>query len=321
MSGERMTKSTTPQTPAAPKQPAPKAASGRSWAFLVFIFRLLLLGVGGGLAALIGVAIAQFFPAPPTQEPPFAEKVVQGSQSLLTQLKQLPQTWSHPQSPASPSPASSPNTPAASSPQAASPAPQSSPLSDAERQQLQNELTQLQTQLQTLTENSTEPLKDRVAAIQSRIQAIQQRLSSFTAAPGAATQNGAPLVAPAAASLLSGDNQLMVTLPSDALFGDDQRTLRPGTEPILDTITADLQRYPGATIQVGAHSDNQGSADSDRTRTFEQAKAIEQYLAGKLGNKYHWITVGYGHSRPVADSSSPINRQRNRRIEIAISPK
>lgn len=319
MSDKPMTKSTTPQTPAPSKQPSQKAASGRSWSFLVFIFRLLLLGVGGSLAAVIGVAIAQFFPAPYTQDPPFAEKMLQGSQALITQLKHFPQTWSSKPAPvASPTAIPAPSSPAAS----ASPSVPASPaVSDAERQQLQTELAQLQTQLQSLTENSTEPLKDRVGAIQQRIEAIQQRLSSFIASTPGSAQSSTPLVAPAATSTLSGESQLMVTLPSDALFTEDQKTLRPGTEAILDTIATDLQRYPGATIQVGAHTDNQGSADGDRTLSFEQAKTIEQYLMGKLGDKYHWITAGYGHSRPLTDDTSPINRQRNRRIEIVIAPK
>lgn len=321
-----MTQSSTPSTPPTPtKSRQRRSAASGLHALLVLIFRLLLLGVGGSLAALAGIAIAQFYPARQTSEPPLVEKVMQGSQSVMTQIRQLPERWSgQPASKESPSPSAAPNTPNstsqalpspdANSPNAGNPNASSPDANSAERQQLQNELTQLQAELQTLTQKSSEPLEERVQAIQKRIQTIQERLNAFTAPK---PPQETILVAPATST---AGNQLMVTLPSDALFGSDQQGLRSGSEGILNTIVADLQRYPKATIQVAAHTDNQGSAQSDRLRSYEQATAIKQYLSSKLGNDYRWITVGYGHSRPLADDSSPTNRQRNRRIEIVIQP-
>jgi peptidoglycan-associated lipoprotein len=301
-----MTNSPTTQTPEPTKRVAP-APSGFNWgrALFTLIVRLLLLGIGGTLAAAVGIAIAQLYPAQ-TQEPPLAEKLLQSSDSFLDNLKQLPQTWRG-QSPEA-APEASPPEPV---PQGtASP----SPMSDAERQQLQTELTQLQAELQTLTSASTEPLADRVQELQKRIQAIQERLSNF------ATASPETFVAPATSSTVNGKNQLMVTLPSDALFSGQETTLRPGTEAILNSILTDLQRYPEAAIQVGAHTDNQGSAEADRHRSLEQAKAVQQYLSTQLGD-VHWVTVGYGHNRPLVPEDSPENRQRNRRIEIVINPK
>jgi OOP family OmpA-OmpF porin len=304
-----MTKSSMTPTPDLPRQQIPRPSTNRGWFLLVLIFRLLLLGVGGSLAAVVGIAIAQLLPGQ-LQEPPLVEKAIQGSQSLLTELKQLPETWSG-------------KTPKAVAP-SATPSPQtvqSSPVSETERQQLQNELTQLQAELQTLTESSTKPMETRIQPIQKRIQTIQQRLNAFTAAPGAsASQTTEPVVAPATTSTLSGQTQLMVTLPSDALFSTDQKTLRPETKAILDSITGDLKQYSGATIRVGAHTDQQGSVEGDRVLSFEQAKTVEQYLSSKLGDDFHWTVVGYGHNQPLANDSAPVNRQRNRRIEIVIDP-
>lgn len=310
-----MTQSSTPSTPPAPQPPQPqrsiRSQPNRLHSFLVVVFRLLLLGVGGGLAALVGIAVAQFWPSRPTQDPPLVEKARQSVQSMVEQVQQLPQRWNSSPSPEAVSPSPSPT---AASP-SASPTP--APVSDTERQQLQTELTQLQAELQTLTQKTAQPLEDRVQALQQRIQAIQERLSSFTAT--AAAPAGSPTLVAPAATVTSG-NQLMVTLPSDALFEADQTTLRAGTEQILNAILTDLQRYPDATIQVAAHTDRQGDAERDRLRSYEQATLVKQYLASKLGDSYHWITVGYGHSRPLADDSSPINRQRNRRVEIVIDP-
>jgi outer membrane protein OmpA-like peptidoglycan-associated protein len=303
-----MTNSPTTRTPESTR-PVVAAPTRFNWgrALFTLIFRLLLLGIGGTLAAAVGIAIAQLYPAQ-TQEPPLAEKLLQSSDSFLDNLKQLPQTWRG-QTPEA--------TPAESQ---SAPAPQvtasSSPISDAERQQLQAELTQLQAELQTLTTTSTEPLADRVQELQKRIQAIQERLSNLATAPSSQT-----FVAPATSSTVNGEKQLMVTLPSDALFSGKETTLRPGTETILNSILTDLQRYPQAAIQVGAHTDNQGSAEADRHRSLEQAKAVQQYLSTQMDETIHWVTVGYGHNRPLVPEDSPENRQRNRRIEIVINPK
>jgi len=53
--------------------------------------------------------------------------------------------------------------------------------------------------------------------------------------------------------------------------------------------------------------------------SFARAEAVTRYLSNVLGEKYHWVAIGYGESRPSVDNSSDANRQRNRRIEVAIS--
>lgn len=303
-----MTKSPTTSTASQPLVSQPASFSwGR--AFFTLIFRLLLLGVGGSLAAAVGIAVAQLYPAQ-SQETPLIAKLIQSSESLVDSIKQMPQTWN-----GKPVESSSPQAQVSPTAPTVSPSVSVAPISENERQQLQTELTQLQAELQTLTSESKQPLADRVQEIQKRIQAIQERLSSFT------TTSDSPktFVAPATSSAAKGE-RLMVTLPSDALFGADQTTLQAGTEAILNNILTDLQRYPKAAIQVGAHTDNQGSAATDRSRSLEQAKAVQQYLSTQLDKQVHWVTVGYGHDRPLVLEDSPENRQRNRRIEIVIDP-
>ncbi len=271
-----------------PSERAEKRAhkpESRGGFLLVSIFRLLLLGVSSSLAVLVGMAIAQFYPDN-AQEPPIVEKALRQSQNWVNQQKQA--LFPTPQASIAPAPIVS--TPIAQSPQ--SPQTQKSPLSKADRDKLQAELAQLQAQLKGLG--------DRAATIETQLG------SSNPATPGQA---------------------LMVTLPSNALFDATQTSLRPESLAILDSLISDLQRYPGATVRVSAHVDKQGADETDRSLSFEQAKAVKQYLTSKLGKNYQWVAIGYGHSRPLAgntSSSSPQvsegDRQRNRRIEIAIDP-
>jgi hypothetical protein len=78
-----MTRSSTAQ---ATERPSPQRSPGGGRSFLVLIFRLLLLIVGGSFAGLLGIAIAQFYPAQ-IQETPILEKVLQRSEALIRDIR------------------------------------------------------------------------------------------------------------------------------------------------------------------------------------------------------------------------------------------
>lgn len=315
-----MTQTPPTPTPKVSSSELPKPTSKRQGrSALVWIFRLLLLGVGGTIAVLAGVAIAHFYPARSGDTPLF-EKVLQSTQSLLADIQRLPQAWQANHS-------STQLPTASSSPTANAPASNSTtaiPLSAAERQKLESEVRQIEQTLQQLN-NQASTIETRLGtpnrqtSLEARLQTIQTKLNPDAAQPTAPETPGST-VAPAPTTTVTQDDRLLMTLPSDTLFEADQTILKPGTETVLDSIVEDLKRYPGATIRVTAHLDEQGSEAVDRTRSFEQAKAIEQYLGGKLKEGYHWLVEGYGHSRPVVANDSAVNRQRNRRIEIVIEP-
>ncbi|WP_416674169.1 OmpA family protein [Egbenema bharatensis] len=347
-----MTESSTPTPPVSnppkrrPVSPPPAYGAGRG--ILVFIFRLLLLGVSGILAVLLGIAIANLRPGN-IQSPPFAEKLLQGSQTLWRGINRLPQSWQTPASPQTPGstvagtgatgtdpagtdpagadPADSPTLPA---PPEASPTP-TVELSETDRQQVETELTAIQTELQQLNSRAG-ILESRVGAtnsgnpLEERLQTIERQLDPDAVPPPAPSPSPAPAenqswLAPTATTLSSSGEILVVTLPSDALFDANQPTELSSTAPaILDTLIADLQRFPGATVRVVGHTDRQGPSAADRARSFEQANAVAQYFSGQLGENARWLVVGLGSTRPVAENTSDINRQRNRRVEIFIDP-
>ncbi|HEY9664501.1 MAG TPA: hypothetical protein V6C65_39155, partial [Allocoleopsis sp.] len=267
-----MTKSSTSPTTDVPESQPRRSSWNWGRALLVLIFRLLLLGVSGSLAALLGIAIAQLYPGKIT-EPPLAEKLLQGSQALTDNFKQVTQSQSSPgtapggDSGAAPTDATPSNPapittlpPAVPSAQSASPS-----LSDADRQQAQTELTQLQGELQKLNDRAT-ALAGRVGgagattSLEEQLQTIQHQLDPNAPAPTvSSTQPQNQSVLAPTTSTLAENGQLMVTLPSDALFVENQTTLRPETSVLLDTIVTDLRNYPGATIQVAGHTDSQGA--------------------------------------------------------------
>lgn len=268
----------------------------------------MLLGIGGSIMVAVGIAAAQLYPAQ-TPGLPLVEQWVQRAKSMLdsglTQVGIAP-LESQPEPQASSLPSDAPLT-AASLTAASTASPAPAFLPDADRQDLQAELTQLQAELQALTSQSSQPIATRVQPLQTRIQTIQSKLSDF------ATQSQP--------SLATAQKPLLVTLPSDALFATGQVTLRAGSDEILGSILSDLQKFPDTSIQIAAYTDRQGSPELDRDRSLEQAKAVRQYLSQQLGAEIHWVAVGQGQNQPIVPNDSVENRQRNRRIEITIQPR
>lgn len=307
-----MTESPTLKTPdSKPNPPARPRSLNAVRSLLVLVFRLLLLGVGGTVATVLGMAIANVYPAQ-VNDPPIAEKLIQQIETL-DRLRQAPAP--EPTEPL-PSPSASAN------PDVQAVAPQR-PLSAQERQQLQTELRQLKADLKSLGDRTT-ALENQVGdnsdaeSLEARLQSIEQSLN-----PQAANRSTPPVDAAGTGVVASATSQtgaLTVTLPTDALFQADERSLRPAARLILDNVATELQTYPGTTVLVESHTDTQGDVNSDRLRAFEQAKAVQNYLTNTLEDGYHWIVVSYGSQTPLAANDTPANRQRNRRIELTINP-
>lgn len=301
------------QKPSIPPIRVPKSR-GKGLILLSLIFRLLLLGVGSGFAWVLGMAIAQIYPSRAT-EMPIAERLLRQTQNLTSAAKRPPAT----PIPALPTPT-------------AAPSPQSQ-LNPAVKQKLQSDLTQLQGELNALigrtaalesqlgSSRPTETLEKRLQLMSRELASPETATSPTPALPAIGqTTTPAPATAPQSNNnpVFAGD-ALMVTLPSDVLFDSRSISLRAGTNAILDNLVADLRNYEGATVRVAGHTDDAGEAPENRNLSFARAQAVEKYLSDVLGEKYHWVAIGYGDSRPLVDNSSDANRQRNRRIEVAVS--
>lgn len=278
-----------------------KSSSRQPW-LLVLIFRLLLLGVGGGLALILGILFANVYSNPSPEKP-----------LLIKLLERLENK----------TPVTSPDT---SPPVAPTTTNSSLQLTPVQQQQAQAELTQLQNQFRALSDavaalesqlgirGSNESLDTRLQAIALQIQGVPA-VSSNAQSLGSVSANQ---IGASSVSIVQSD-KLKVTLPSDLLFEESNSILRSEAGLILDKIVADLRKYPSSTIRIGAHTDSNGEAEDNRELSFRRAKAVEQYFANSLDAQYRWLVVGYGGIRPLVANDTAPNQQRNRRIEIAVN--
>ncbi|WP_293126451.1 OmpA family protein [Microcoleus sp. bin38.metabat.b11b12b14.051] len=300
------------EKPSIPPTRASKSR-GKGLLLLSLIFRLLLLGVGSGFAWVLGMAIAQIYPSPAT-EMPIAERLLRVTQNLTSSPKRAPTT----PIPALPAPTVTPTTP-------------QSTINPAQREKFQGDLRKLQGELNALigrtaalesqlgTSRPTETLEKRLQLMSQQLAATSTASASPLALPALSPGNTSVQPQNTRNPVFAGDG-LMVTLPSDVLFDTGSISLRAGTNTILDNLVAELRNDEGATVRVAGHTDDAGEEADNRNVSFARAQAVVQYLSGVLGKKYHWVAIGYGESHPSVDNTSDINRQRNRRIEVAISP-
>lgn len=260
---------------------------------LSWIFKLLLLVAIAGLSWVLGVAIALKYPST-SPEMPLAVKLLRTYDRLANQKPPLPDP----------------------TPIVEIPTPPPIQLTETERSQLQGELKKLQEQLNTLI-GQMAALEVKVGVsrptktLESRLEALAQQLAP---PPPGGTQ---PAVA--IRPVFSRDT-LMVTLPSDVLFERNTYTLRSGARLILDNLIADLKNYKDTEIRIAAHTDNVGINKDNAELSFLQAEAVTEYLSKNLGDRYYWVVVGYGETRPLTDNNTEIDKQRNRRVEIKINP-
>jgi outer membrane protein OmpA-like peptidoglycan-associated protein len=87
---------------------------------------------------------------------------------------------------------------------------------------------------------------------------------------------------------------------------------------LLDRVAAVLDRCPDTPVEIGAHTDSEGSTSKNRDLSQARADAVLEYLVGAGIRRERLTAVGYGESKPIADNSTASGRAQNRRIEFVV---
>lgn len=117
----------------------------------------------------------------------------------------------------------------------------------------------------------------------------------------------------------AGD-RLIVTMPQDILFASDSATVRNDLRNDLQTLAANLRKYPDTTIDVLGHTDNTGAADYNQNLSARRASAVAFVLMDAGVGPARVRSFGRGEDEPVATNQTVAGRQQNRRVEIVIRP-
>jgi len=120
------------------------------------------------------------------------------------------------------------------------------------------------------------------------------------------------------------EGAIVLDLPADVLFDFDKATIRPDAEPALAKAAEVLKSYPKARVSIGGHTDSKGDDTYNDALSLRRAQAVAQRLGAAVGRTF--AAEGFGEKRPVAPNAQPDGRddpdgrQKNRRVEIRITP-
>jgi outer membrane protein OmpA-like peptidoglycan-associated protein len=104
-------------------------------------------------------------------------------------------------------------------------------------------------------------------------------------------------------------------------FATGSANLTPESTTELSLIIDALNKYPTLNVEVSGHTDNVGEAAKNKTLSEARAKAVEDFVEKHGIDTKRISSVGFGDSKPIADSGTDAGRQLNRRTEFKILSK
>lgn len=87
----------------------------------------------------------------------------------------------------------------------------------------------------------------------------------------------------------------------------------------LDEVARILNEDPQLKMTIDGHTDNVGSDASNQKLSENRANAVKNYLVKKGVDASRLIVTGYGETKPIAENNTAAGRQKNRRVEMALS--
>ena len=111
---------------------------------------------------------------------------------------------------------------------------------------------------------------------------------------------------------------LQVTFESGLLFDYDSNVLREAARKNLATLAASLEKYPNTDLMIVGHTDATGPDSYNMTLSERRAAAASNYLAAQGVSRARLRSTGRGESEPLVSNDTEAERQKNRRVEVAI---
>jgi len=109
---------------------------------------------------------------------------------------------------------------------------------------------------------------------------------------------------------------------SDILFEFGKADLKQELKENLAEIAAILKNLlTDSHVIIEGHTDNVGSAASNKKLSEQRASAVMKYLIERGVDKKRLKSIGYGLEKPVADNSTKEGQAKNRRVELVIKDK
>ena len=112
---------------------------------------------------------------------------------------------------------------------------------------------------------------------------------------------------------------LVVTFESGLLFDFDSDQLREASKENLDNLAKSLSKFGDSKLLLVGHTDDKGTETYNADLSRRRASAVGSYLISRGVPSARIATSGRGEAEPIAPNDTDANRQKNRRVEVAIT--
>ena len=114
------------------------------------------------------------------------------------------------------------------------------------------------------------------------------------------------------------DNVHAVLLGKKIVFDPGSAEIDAASGGVMDAIAKSLKNCIGTAIEIGGHTDAQGSSGGNLALSQARAEAVLVALQGRQVDVSGMQAVGFGEGVPIADNGDNIGREANRRIEFTL---
>jgi outer membrane protein OmpA-like peptidoglycan-associated protein len=136
-------------------------------------------------------------------------------------------------------------------------------------------------------------------------------------APPAPPKPGPPRPAPAPAQAPAPKPAVFDTI----YFDPNKTNINPTAAKALDRNGMILKQNPNIKVEIGGHTDGEGSEKANQMISEKRALSAKKYIQDKFNIPDSRLKVkGYGSTKPVADNNTQEGRSKNRRVEFKVIP-
>lgn len=112
---------------------------------------------------------------------------------------------------------------------------------------------------------------------------------------------------------------LVVTFESGLLFDFNSDQLRAASTKNLDNLASSLSEFGDSKLLLVGHTDSVGTDAYNLDLSRRRANAVASYLISRGVPSARVATSGRGETEPIAPNDTEADRQKNRRVEVAIT--
>jgi len=99
-------------------------------------------------------------------------------------------------------------------------------------------------------------------------------------------------------------------------FASGKTDILPASEDDLNKVGQVLDDWPAAKVEIGGHTDSQGSDSFNKSLSLKRANAVKSYLTTAGIDASRLTPKGLGATQPIASNDSALGRAANRRVEV-----